>query len=390
MSVYRRRDAEGRQAPLYTYDFWFNGRRFFGSTGRTSRKAAEEVERLKRAEAAIVVDEASIKGAFARFWLEVGCHDSDGDTTFYRLEALQDGLTAILAEAGKAANLSLITENELARYIAARRATIGRNGRCLSPASVNREIQILRRVMRRAVLAWKHDIRLPDWRQVLLGEPEEHVVDIADSIEVRILARMRADYRPALRFLVMSGLRTGSVLASPGGHGPLRPEAVDFEASVITVRMKSKKPGGRTLRLPMTLAMRVLIANEIDKHPDAIFTYARQRATPTERRGARVPITQSSFYSEFKSAAAAIGRPDLRPHDLRHTAANRLLGATGNLRLAQQQLGHTRVSTTQKYTHPDIAALRAGMEVTHDRSAAAAQSPTKSPAEVPARSTKAS
>lgn len=368
MSVYRPRRRDGSFAsPFFQYDFELSGRRFHGSTKKKTRREALEVERDSRILARDVGDETTIGGAFLRFWNEVGQHDRDSDTTFYRMENLQDGLTATLAESGTKPVLSAISADALARYVSRRRGIVGRHGKPLAPATVNRELQLLRRIMRRAANVWTHPLRIPAWKTLFLEEPEEHVVDIPPKVEELVLAAMRADFRPALQFLIMSGLREGSVLASPGGHGPLTPEAVDFDAGVLTVKTKSKKPGGRTLRLPITQAMMVLLANEIGKHPDAVFTYTSHAATQGRWRGHRYPITVTAFYKEFKRAAAAAGFPKLRPHDLRHTAGNRTLAATGNLRLTQKMLGHTRVSTTQRYTHPDLEALREAMELAHKK-----------------------
>lgn len=46
---------------------------------------------------------------------------------------------------------------------------------------------------------------------------------------------------------------------------------------------------------------------------------------------------------------------------LRHTAATRLLRATGNLILVQRFLGHASVATTQVYTHLMIDDLAEGL-----------------------------
>ena len=74
MSVYPR--ANG----IYCYDFQLKRIRFFGTTGVSSRREAEAVERTAREQAkkqlAAVKDQRTgplnVSAAFDRFWLEVG------------------------------------------------------------------------------------------------------------------------------------------------------------------------------------------------------------------------------------------------------------------------------------------------------------------------------
>jgi len=54
--------------------------------------------------------------------------------------------------------------------------------------------------------------------------------------------------------------------------------------------------------------------------------------------------------------------PPPRPHQLRHAFASNVLDAGGTLDEAQDLLGHASISSTQVYTHPDPARLRAAVD----------------------------
>lgn len=69
-------------------------------------------------------------------------------------------------------------------------------------------------------------------------------------------------------------------------------------------------------------------------------------ATPTGR-----PIDRSDDWREWKALLRGAGVRDGRLHDARHTAGTLLVEQGVHIRVVQEILGHTRVTTTERYTH---------------------------------------
>ena len=73
-------------------------------------------------------------------------------------------------------------------------------------------------------------------------------------------------------------------------------------------------------------------------------------------RGGR--LTRQSIHKIVAKAGLVIGVENLHPHTLRHSFATHLLAGGADLRVIQDILGHSDISTTQIYTHVNRTHIR--------------------------------
>jgi integrase/recombinase XerC len=148
--------------------------------------------------------------------------------------------------------------------------------------------------------------------------------------------------RAILELLYSSGLR----VAEAAG---LNLEDVNTKEGLVKVRGKGKKERIVPLGSKAVEAIKTYMAEKIllKKKNKALFL--NRKGTPLSDRGIRRIVVK---YARLIGISGQVG-----PHTMRHTFASHLLQAGADLRIIQELLGHSSLSTTQKYTHIDIAHL---------------------------------
>lgn len=328
MTVYR-----PKKSPYYHMDFQFRGVRHHQSTGCTSERAAEAFERRYRHDLAnpagqahpITLDQA------AGLYAERAELTASWKTAEYIIAALLKGLR-------KNTQLASITQRDLQLHFAKRR-----NGR--SNASVNREIDVARAIWICAQKARFAIGQMPDWKALYLRVPAAPPAELTADQEDKVFAAIADDARDVVLFALISGWRRAEVIG-------LRWSDVDLAQAEARTRIK----GGDVVVRPLNAALVALIANQPRVCP-FVFTYVCRTARrgvgtkPGRKKGERYPFTATALRTRWDEARAAASLEGFRFHDLRHTAATRILRATQNLATTAKVLSHRNLKTTMRYAH---------------------------------------
>lgn len=357
MSVFIRPEAKDK---TYSFDFRIRGRRFSGSTGRTTKREALEVERAERAKArALLAIEATLdsprltfEGASARYWQEVGQHLVNADSRLWSLDWLQQHF-------GPAKMIDEISDGDVAAMVAKRRGEfIPRRKEPIrvSNATVNRTVtEPLKDLLLRARKVWKVATSDIDWTQHFLPEPKERVREASAGEEAAITGELERGYDEAITFAFLTGCRRAEILS-------LEWSRVDFFGRQFTVIGK----GNKSRVIPMSQVVFDLLWAQRGHHDVTVFTFAAKRTLKMKDgrqlvRGQRYPLTEAGFKSAARRAIKRSGTANFRFHDTRHTTATRVLRQS-NLRVVQMLLGHSDPSTTAKYAHVMQEDIRSALD----------------------------
>jgi len=358
MSVFKRAGAA-----IYEFDFVVKGHRFCGTTGCTEQRAAERVEAERKAvaraeiqrRAALETAPLTMNVACDRYWLEAGQFHPASMSTLKTLARLNDWL-------GRTTLLSAIDNAAVAKIIARRR------GEGVSNGTVNRTVtEPLRRLLYRARDIWGQQVQRIEWKRHILRESKERVRELSGDEEQRLIPALREDFRPLVRFALLSGLRMSEAIALTWAD-------VDWGNRVIRIIGK----GDDVATIPLSRPLRELLWPLQGHHPDSVFSFVVTHKREPDF-GLRRPITISGLKSQWRRARKRAGLKSTREdpvrgyrfHDNRHTAGTRLLRSSRNLKIVQKVLRHSDIATTTKYAHVLDEDVREAMD--------AVASPVKTP-----------
>jgi integrase len=198
-----------------------------------------------------------------------------------------------------------------------------------SHGTVNRKLVHLSKTLKMAVEDWEVLDAMPRIKK--LREPARRI-DVPSLGDVERIIQVLPNEAAALAFILhRTGAREGEVL---------RVQRKDLDMRQQTVTFWETK-GGRSRTLPL----------DGDTF-DCLFNWAGNWT-----------LNKSTMWRHWANACKKLGIPHVKVHALRHGFATRLLEATGDIKLVQEWLGHSSVTTTEIYAHLVPSRLRKGFEV---------------------------
>jgi integrase/recombinase XerC len=224
------------------------------------------------------------------------------------------------------------------------------HARGLEPASIARKLAAvrswLRFLTRRGVLPRNpaRDVRGPRLpRKLVAFLPSDELDALLEdrAADVRDRAMLELLYATGLRVSELAGLAL---------------DDVDRDQRLVRVAGK----GGKSRIVPYGAEAARALGAYLElrgEGPGPLFRNAR---------GARLSARSIRERVRRRARAAGLTRR-VTPHTLRHTFATHLLDAGADLRLIQDLLGHSRLSTTQRYTHVGVDRLMKVYDAAHPR-----------------------
>ena len=237
------------------------------------------------------------------------------------------------------------------------RSWLGSVGEALAPASIARKLSSVRALY--VFLGRTGEVR--ENPAALLQSPKlsrglplvlrpEAAAEVVESPDVGPLGTdvEKLRDRAFLELLYGSGLRVSELFA-------LDLEAVNLRACEVRVLGKGRKERMVPISGKALEALQAYLPRRSElSHPKTGFCHAK--ALLLTRRGQRLGVRRIQVLVQRYGALGA-GRPDLHPHALRHSCATHLLEGGADLRVIQELLGHSSLSTTQRYTHVSLDQL---------------------------------
>jgi len=326
-SVFRQ---PGRSTWMLKY--YRDGRPIYESSGTDVKDDAKTT--LKQREGAIA-DGRSVSNKMGRLRFDDAVKDVENDYTTNQRRSLGNLQTRIrrhLTPAFVGRRMSTITTADVRTYIAARLQAGAK------PASINRELAILKRAFTLAIkagtLTAKPHIPMLAEHNVRSGFFEQAQYEA-------VLRHLPEPWRPVMTFAFLTGWRVRSEVL------PITWAQVDERAAIVRLEPETtKNRDGRTFPYGVLPDLQAVLTAQARVRDAFKARGMICRWVFPDAAGGRLP----AFYSDvWREACRLAGCPGKIPHDFRRTAVRNLVRASVPEKTAMQLTGHKTRSVFDRY-----------------------------------------
>ena len=226
-----------------------------------------------------------------------------------------------------------MTTEKIMDYVISRRSSGA------TPATINRELTIMKQLFRWARL--RGLVEEDPTRSVRLESgATKRTRHITREEEERLVSEAADWLQPIIIFAVSTGMRRGEILN-------LERTDINLEERYAIVRT-SKNGDPRVIPLSKRALEAVAKAMSVT---GKVFGW----------KGGEV-LEPANLEYNFRAAVKRAELKDLRFHDLRHTFATRLIQSGVDIYTVQRLLGHKSLEMTARYAHHDVESLRGAVD----------------------------
>src|SRR5215469_11416513 len=343
MAVYKQTGSKN-----WWYKFHWNGELIRESTKQTNKRVAETMEAARRtalAKGEVGIRERkpvpTLKAFTPRFeeTVETVCAEKPGTVKFYKAKMRQLLADDMLAKL----RLDHIDEDSINGYVQRRTKKISRRKQTLSPASVNRELATLRRLLRLAH-EWRIIEKVPRIR-LLRGERNREFV-LNHAHEVAYLNATVGDIHDVSLLILDTGLRMGEALSLNWSNIRLEP-ANGAQYGFLTVGARHSK-NSKSRNVPLTVRVLEMLKERGRSGVDGLVFHRED--------GTR--LCQTWLNEQQRKIRDLLSLPEeFVPHSLRHTFGTRLGEAGADAFTIMKLMGHSTITVSQRYVHPSPEAM---------------------------------